>query len=47
MIFKWCLWGAIIGGIFGLLNGFLLGGIVLGAFAGINIRKWIFRTFWE
>lgn len=47
MIFKWCLWGAIIGGIFGLLNGELLIGAIVGGAAGIGIRKWIFRTFWE
>lgn len=47
---SWLISGAIIFGIIGLfsygLEGLLLG-VIGGGFAGVKLRRWIFRTFGE
>ncbi|HZK24905.1 MAG TPA: hypothetical protein VFC74_05915 [Oscillospiraceae bacterium] len=50
MIVKSAAIGAVLGSVFGLWANGLSGvfpGAVIGAAAGIALRKWIFRTFWH
>jgi hypothetical protein len=47
MIIPWAIGGAIVGGIIGIFNDGIFPGIIVGAIAGIALRKWLFRTFWQ
>lgn len=51
MLMKWAVCGGIIGFVFGLIIGLGFGESViaamLGGWAGIGFRKWIFTTFWK
>lgn len=51
MLFKWFIYGAILGFILGIVggagfNGALFGAVVVGAIA-VVLRKKIFRIFWQ
>ncbi|CFJ39249.1 Uncharacterised protein [Mycobacterium tuberculosis] len=50
MIVKWAIGGAVVGAIYWMFNSsdidFMVS-VAFGGIAGVAIRKWLFRTFWQ
>lgn len=46
MLLKWAIWGFVIGAVVGIFSGGFLELGILGAVAGVALRKWVFRTLW-
>ncbi|CAM3652221.1 MULTISPECIES: hypothetical protein [Brevibacillus] len=48
MIVKWAIGGAVIGAICWMFSDIdFMVAVTVGGIAGVAIRKWLFRTFWQ